>query len=94
MRRNCADRTMVSFAKDAERIRSNCHRSSELRGYDEWPESHAKGDFAKKLKTYRSTGDLHRLADLRKKEHDKILEEIERNNRDVSFLLQGHCYSC
>lgn len=65
-------------------VSSNRLWSPELRGYDEWPEPRAKGDFAKKLKTYRSTGDLHRLADLRKKEHDKILEEIERNNRDVS----------
>jgi hypothetical protein len=55
-----------------------------LRGYDEWPESRVQDDFAKKLKTYRSAGDLHRLADLRKKEHERILEEIERNNRDVS----------
>ncbi|KAI5452779.1 hypothetical protein NCC49_000525 [Naganishia albida] len=73
---------------DIEELR---RRDYELRGYDEWPESRLQDDFAKKLKTYRSAGDLHRLADLRKKEHEKILEEIERNNCDTErwFRLEG-----
>lgn len=83
--------------EQARKLSSDYRPSPELRGYDEWPETHTKADFAKKLKTYRSTGDLHRLADLRKKEHEKILDEIERserNNRAVSVLRHSRQSLC
>ncbi|GHJ86503.1 hypothetical protein NliqN6_2905 [Naganishia liquefaciens] len=52
-------------------------REYESRGYDEWPETRARVEFAKKLRTYRSTGDLHRGTDSRPTDPQRMTEALK-----------------
>ncbi|KAJ9116868.1 hypothetical protein QFC22_004525 [Naganishia vaughanmartiniae] len=80
LRRQRSD--LTNFRSRADPIVEDLQREAyESRGYDEWPETSKNVQFAKKLKTYRSTGDLHQFADRSNNARERMTHEVEPNSQ-------------
>ncbi|KAJ9113865.1 hypothetical protein QFC19_000058 [Naganishia cerealis] len=79
LRRQRSD--LTNFRSRADPTMEDLRRKEyELRGYDEWPETSKHMQFAKKLKTYRSTGDLHKFGDQPTNARERTPRETEPGN--------------
>ncbi|KAJ9101877.1 hypothetical protein QFC21_003217 [Naganishia friedmannii] len=80
LRRQRSD--LTNFRSRADPIVEDLQREAyESRGYDEWPETSKNVQFAKKLKTYRSTGDLHQFGDRSNNARERMTHEVEPNDQ-------------